>query len=142
MSEKAIDTYTEALDEIPNEVETRLIQSGYDEVSRNAEYLKSLFDGMDGRIVTTYFVSVGGTGGTANPSSGPVDPAYTDGDPSTTPEDRDGDGVPDARRKRSGDGGSTEMTVIVEMDGRELARAVERVSERDGGLRIKTRAGG
>jgi hypothetical protein len=34
------------------------------------------------------------------------------------------------------------MTVVVEMDGREVARAVERVSERDGGLRIKTRAGG
>jgi hypothetical protein len=38
--------------------------------------------------------------------------------------------------------GGTPISVVVELDGRTIAKSMERVSERDGGLRIKTRAGG
>ena len=38
--------------------------------------------------------------------------------------------------------GGQPIVVVVELDGREVARSMERVSERDGGLRVKLRAGG
>jgi hypothetical protein len=132
----------EAIDEAEAELIVQVEESGLDgTVQRIEEYLAEVRRNANIQVfVTPSFASPqpsgGGSGGggttTAEEQGLPDDWQPSDGERSLR-------GM--KRSKRSGDGGSTEMTVVVEMDGRELARAVERVSERDGGLRVKVRGG-
>jgi hypothetical protein len=142
LTREEAEEYTAVLDGIPAEIRSELELSNYDTAIARAQYYKDLIDQIPRQVDT--FVNLYGPGSASAGGSGgggttTAEEAGLADDWQPSDGERSSRGM--KRSKRSGDGGSTEMTVVVEMDGRELARAVERVSERDGGLRVKVRGG-
>lgn len=145
IAKDTIDDYIGAADNIPKEVRTRLIQTGYSEGLDLAQKIKDAIDKIP-PSVTVRLNTIGELGGIAPPNV-----SLAPNQRSAADQFRDnftgvfagsgGGGVPGANVSVTGQsgGGITEVVVPVSIDGRELTRTVARHSNEMGGVDFNVR---
>lgn len=133
-SKDEVDILIAALLGIPGEVATELDNTGYDESIAELQMIMSYLDQIKGQHSAQVFVSptfASTPSGSTTVSDPDFDFEFDAGKPRRSALDKGG---------RSG-GGDIVIENVTMLDGREIVRAVERVSQRDGGARILIRAG-
>jgi hypothetical protein len=134
-SKGEVDLLIAALLGIPDQVATELENTGYDESIAELTMIMSYLDRIAGQHNAQVFIT---------PSYSSPQGGGTQSDPDFELAPLDGkSGVDRSALNKSGRSGGGDIVIenVTMLDGREIVRAVERVSQRDGGAKILIRAG-